>query len=140
MSKKRVHELAKEYGLENKDVLQALQQAGMSVKTHSSSVYEDEARAILDRRGGSPVVAADAGGVKPRGPGLRIVKKKKVDAVDAQESHGFDSTLEDAEGHEEGAEMTMAPEDEAPHAEPAVEPAADHDELRVEPATHAEDN
>ena len=52
MSKVRVHELAKEFGLENKEAIQRLQQGGLSVKTHSSSVYEDEARAIQILLGG----------------------------------------------------------------------------------------
>ena len=49
MGKKRVHELAKEYGLDTKDVLAKLQAAGVDVKSHSSSVYEEEARAVLGK-------------------------------------------------------------------------------------------
>ncbi len=47
MAKKRVHELAKELGLDNKEALERLQAAGIDVKSHSSSVHEDEAKAVL---------------------------------------------------------------------------------------------
>jgi translation initiation factor IF-2 len=89
MGKKRVHELAKELGLDNKEVLDKLQAAGLDVKSHSSSVYEDEARAVL----GKPKVAEPppAAAVGPRRPGMMIVKRKK-----------------DAEGEE--ASATGAPE------------------------------
>jgi translation initiation factor IF-2 len=43
MAKKRVHEIAKERGLESKEVLALLQKAGMEVTTASSSVDEAEA-------------------------------------------------------------------------------------------------
>lgn len=71
MGKKRVHELAKDYGLDNREVVQRLQAAGMSVKTHSSSVYEDEARAILDKFVEKPKA------VKKR-PGMTIVRKRQT--------------------------------------------------------------
>jgi translation initiation factor IF-2 len=45
--KKRVHEIAKERGLQAKDVLSRLQDAGVKVKAVSSSVDEDEARRVL---------------------------------------------------------------------------------------------
>ncbi|MEZ4273066.1 MAG: translation initiation factor IF-2 N-terminal domain-containing protein [Myxococcota bacterium] len=70
MVKKRVHELAKEYGLENKDAIKLLQQAGISVKTHSSSIHEDEARAILQKTS-KPEKPAP----KKR-PGMMIVRKR----------------------------------------------------------------
>ena len=34
MAKKRVHELAKEFGLENREVVQILTAAGIEAKTH----------------------------------------------------------------------------------------------------------
>ena len=55
MSKVRVHELAKEFDLENKEVIERLSAAGVEVKTHSSSVYADEARAILKLKGADQV-------------------------------------------------------------------------------------
>ncbi|MBP9650682.1 MAG: translation initiation factor IF-2 N-terminal domain-containing protein, partial [Syntrophaceae bacterium] len=35
MSKKRVHELAKELGLENKDLIAHLERLGITVKSHA---------------------------------------------------------------------------------------------------------
>ena len=68
MSKVRVHELAKEFDLENKEVIERLSAAGVEVKTHSSSVYADEARAILSK----PAQKA----AKPKRAGVMIVRKK----------------------------------------------------------------
>lgn len=73
MGKKRVHELAKEYQLENKEVIALLQAAGFSVKTHSSSVLEEEAAPILKKRGKKQ----EEKETKPaRRPGMMIVRKK----------------------------------------------------------------
>ena len=46
--KKRVHEIAKERGLTSKDVLAALQKAGVEAKAAASSVDEDVALKALD--------------------------------------------------------------------------------------------
>ncbi len=43
MAKTRIYELARELGLESKDVLARAQELGLEVKTASSSVDEDEA-------------------------------------------------------------------------------------------------
>ena len=44
IGKKRVYELAKEFGLRSKELLQILWDADMDVANHMSLVYEDEAR------------------------------------------------------------------------------------------------
>ena len=49
MSKVRVHELAKEFELENKKVIERLSAAGVEVKTHSSSFNAVDCRAILSK-------------------------------------------------------------------------------------------
>ena len=46
MAKIRVHELAKELGRENKDVLAALQKLGVEVKSHMSNVEDTEAEKV----------------------------------------------------------------------------------------------
>ena len=76
MSKKRVHELAKELGLDNREAVVALQAAGVQVKTHSSSVYEEEAMSVLKKVATPPPPAAPAVG---RRPGMMIVKKRAVE-------------------------------------------------------------
>ncbi len=47
MGKLRVHELAKKLGLSNQELLDKLNKAGMAVKTHSSTVDEQEAMKAL---------------------------------------------------------------------------------------------
>ncbi|PKN67216.1 MAG: translation initiation factor IF-2 [Deltaproteobacteria bacterium HGW-Deltaproteobacteria-12] len=46
MPKKRVYELAKELGLENKDLITHLERLGIIVKSHSSSLEDDEVERI----------------------------------------------------------------------------------------------
>ena len=46
MPKKRVYELAKELGLENKDLITDLEKIGITVKSHSSSLEDDEVERI----------------------------------------------------------------------------------------------
>jgi translation initiation factor IF-2 len=48
MPKKRVHELAKELNLENKDLIARLEKIGITVKSHSSSLEDDEVEKIKD--------------------------------------------------------------------------------------------
>jgi translation initiation factor IF-2 len=71
MSKKRVHEIAKEHGLSSKDLLEKLKAAGIEAKAAASSVDEDAALRALgvgasaaSSNGGghpSPAAAAPAG-------------------------------------------------------------------------------
>ena len=82
MSKKRVHELAKELGMENREAVQALQAAGVDVKTHSSSVYEEEAMGILRKAQGKDATPSAAS----RRPGMFIVKKKRDAEAEAAEA------------------------------------------------------
>src|SRR4051794_13504616 len=49
MGKIRVYELAKEMGLENQECVKRLVAAGFTVKSHSSTVDEDDARRALAR-------------------------------------------------------------------------------------------
>ncbi len=51
MAKKRVHEIAKEQNLSTKEVIEKLQQAGLSVKAAASAVDEREAKRILAGNG-----------------------------------------------------------------------------------------
>lgn len=62
MAKKRVHEIAKARGLTSKEVIAALQGAGIDVKAAASSVEEGDALAALDANGGD---GASAEAAKP---------------------------------------------------------------------------
>ena len=52
MSRKRVHEIAKQQGLTSKEVLAALNAAGIEATAAASSVEEEEALEALAARGG----------------------------------------------------------------------------------------
>ena len=111
MSKVRVHELAKEFDLENKEVIERLSAAGVEVKTHSSSVYADEARAILSK----PAQKA----AKPKRAGVMIVRKKpqvkKEEAEAAEPKKAVPPMIRKA---------AAKPEQAAPVEEAAPAPAA----------------
>ncbi|MBI5510280.1 MAG: translation initiation factor IF-2 [Deltaproteobacteria bacterium] len=77
MAKKRVHELAKEFGLDNREVVRLLQAAGIDAKTHSSSVYEEEARAVLSKTS-HKVEETPAPPPPQKRAGMMIVRKKKA--------------------------------------------------------------
>jgi translation initiation factor IF-2 len=62
MSKKRVHELAKEHGLSSKDLLEKLKAAGIEAKAAASSVDESAALKALGVSGaGAPAASNGAG-------------------------------------------------------------------------------
>jgi translation initiation factor IF-2 len=62
MSKKRVHEIAKEHGLSSKELLEKLQAAGVEAKAAASSVEETEALKAL---GASTSTPASSNGAPP---------------------------------------------------------------------------
>ncbi len=67
MSKKRVHEIAKEHGLSSKELLEKLKAAGVEAKAAASSV--DEAAALKALAGSAVAVPASAnGGSAPTAP------------------------------------------------------------------------
>ncbi|MQW22271.1 MULTISPECIES: translation initiation factor IF-2 [unclassified Lactococcus] len=72
--KKRINQIAKETGMSNMDLVNAAQALGMEVKSHSSSVSEDDAKKI--------VAKASQGGVKTapakQAPAKKNVKKEPV--------------------------------------------------------------
>ncbi|MFO0724823.1 MAG: translation initiation factor IF-2 [Myxococcota bacterium] len=49
MVKKRVHEVAKDLGYQNQDLIEKLRKLGFDVKTHSSTVDEDDVRRALKK-------------------------------------------------------------------------------------------
>lgn len=60
MSKKRINEIARETGISNKDLVAKAQELGLSVKSHSSSVDEGDAKRLLASFGGGTVKASPA--------------------------------------------------------------------------------
>ncbi len=67
MSRKRVHEIAKEQGLSSKELLEKLHAAGVEAKTASSSIEESAALSVLGNGGGAASTAtATATATPPR--------------------------------------------------------------------------
>jgi len=60
MSKKRVHEIAKEHGLSSKELLERLQAAGIAAKAAASSVEEGDALRVLSDNGAATTTTATA--------------------------------------------------------------------------------
>ncbi|MFZ2113634.1 MAG: translation initiation factor IF-2 N-terminal domain-containing protein, partial [Solirubrobacteraceae bacterium] len=65
MSKKRVHEIAKEHGLSSKELLARLQAAGVAAKAAASSVEEADALRVLGDNGASATATATTTATKP---------------------------------------------------------------------------
>ena len=77
MSKVRVHELAKEFELENKEVIQRLNAAEITAKTHSSSVDRTSWRAQF----------------------LRVLVKRKQDSSRASEGKKHEDPSNNSSGN-----------------------------------------
>src|SRR3954454_12745822 len=75
MTKKRVHEIAKEHGLTSKELLEKLAAAGVQAKAAASTVEESAALQALGLDGGasngSPNGAAAAAPAKPAKPAAK---------------------------------------------------------------------
>ncbi len=80
--KVRIYELSRDLGLENKDVLEAADKLSIAVKSHSSSISDDEAAAIrgLIKGNGKP---AAQGPVTPSEPPKAILSLKKAPTSDS---------------------------------------------------------
>ncbi|MCE5262041.1 MAG: translation initiation factor IF-2 [Deltaproteobacteria bacterium] len=98
MTKKRVYELAKEMGLENKELISRLEKIGIAVKSHSSTLEESdleriqaellapEAREVVEKRIKSTVirrraVRMPAEEAKPEEPVAEVQAKEEPPAV-----------------------------------------------------------
>ena len=115
MSKKRVHELAKqlkEHGIElsNQELVDRLHQLGFEVKSHSSSLDDDQAQAAFEKIVGEKKPKA----APPRaaGPGFVVRKKSTIPvpppapvAVVVQPEPEPEELEEPAQGVEEEAKL-----------------------------------
>ena len=72
MSKKRVHEIAKEHGLSSKELLEKLKAAGIEAKAAASSVEEDAALQVLGAA--APASSNGAPAAQPATQGVHMVK------------------------------------------------------------------
>src|SRR6267378_3040689 len=78
MAKKRVYELAKDLGLSNKEMVDWLKAHEYDVKSHSSSLEDDQAQAVTERFRGERVPKAAA--PKASASGV-VLRRKKADTL-----------------------------------------------------------
>ena len=117
MAKIRVHELAKELDVQNKDILSFLQGKGVEAKAAQSSVDEDAARLVRKAfGGGAPSGDAKAAAPSKREPEKEPLRKPGAEAKakepsrkpegEARESPGQPSSGRGPGGPEAGREGT----------------------------------
>ena len=122
MSKKRVHELAKqlkEHGIElsNQELVDRLHQLGFEVKSHSSSLDDDQAQAAFEKIVGEKKPKAPA--PRAAGPGFVVRKKSTIPVPPVVAAPA------PVAAHPEPVEEQAPAEEEAPAGEPAFEPAGE---------------
>src|ERR671934_1207615 len=78
MAKKRVYELAKDLGLSNKEMVDWLKAHEYDIKSHSSSLEDDQAQAVMEKILGERVPKAAA--PKPSASGV-VLRRKKADTL-----------------------------------------------------------
>ena len=130
MGKTRVYELAQKLGLENKEMLEKLQEAGVTAKTHMSFLEEDDLRKF--EAASAPVQEKIE--EERINPGIIRRRRKEVpQAAQADSPEG----AEPAEAEVQGAEVVVpAPAEKSPAKEPfAEEPSAPSVPVKEEPPT-----
>src|SRR5690242_12221473 len=85
MAKKRVYELAKDLGLSNKEMVEWLHSHEYDVKSHSSSLEDDQAQAVIEKFKGEKAPKAPA--PKPSGSGVVLRRKRADTAAEAEHEH-----------------------------------------------------
>src|SRR2546421_7169048 len=116
MAKKRVYELAKDLGLSNKEMVDWLKSHEYDVKSHSSSLEDDQALAVTEKILGerSPRPAAP----KPPSSGV-VLRRKKADTLGP-------------DGQPLGEHFEPPPPPPPPVVEVRAEPPAPAPEIRPE--------
>jgi translation initiation factor IF-2 len=125
MSKKRVHELGKalkEHGIElsNQELVEKLHALGYDVKSHSSSLEDDQAQAALERilSEKKPKPAA------PRAPGPGFVVRKRAHVEPAPAPAPAPPSVQAVPTPVPALEPEMAAEEAQPALEPETAPVA----------------
>ncbi len=148
MAKKRVHELAKELGLENKDLIAHLERLGIMVKSHASTLEDHEIekikedlqakspRQIVEERIKTTVIRRRA----IRAPLEEVSAEEALDEneekpVTEKAAPDVETKKEPAPAPSEVSEVKKAKE--GPHVAPSVSAHAAED-TKTEPAREAE--
>jgi translation initiation factor IF-2 len=123
MAKKRVYELAKDLGLSNKEMVDWLRAHEYDVKSHSSSLEDDQALAVLEKFRGEKVSRVEA--PKASGSGV-VLRRKKADTA-AEHEHAAAMAAQQAavaEPPRPPVEARRPPEPPPPAPEPRVQAVA----------------
>src|ERR1700704_2077500 len=83
MAKKRVYEPAKDLGLSNKEMVDWLRAHEYDIKSHSSSLEDDQALAVVEKFKGEKGAKVEP--PKPSGSGV-VLRRKKADTA-AEHEH-----------------------------------------------------
>ena len=123
MSKRRVHEIAKEAGVTSKELIAALQAAGVEVKAAASNVEEAEAKKVLASLGGKaeaqPAAANPKAASKPK-----AAPKPKAEAAPKAPEPKASKTAEKPKAAAKPAAEKPKAEAAPAAAKPAAKPAA----------------
>ena len=145
MGKRRIYEVAKELGMESKDLMKKLHDIGVDAKSHSSTVDEDDLKRAL--AGPAPKKPE-----LPRAPGMKLRKKADIPVPEPEviepEDDGRDQeqVVEQVAHHHEPEQPVRVPDSPQhehrpdprhdPRPEPRVEARQDdlptHDERTTE--------
>ena len=126
MAKIRVYELATKMGLDNKEVVEKLQQAGIEVKNHMSAVEEDVAQKFETEQAGRVVDAPEAE--------ENVEVKVKEERISSGLIRRRRKTVVKEEPVVEEPAAAEPPVEEPAVAEPPVEEPAVAEEVAVEAA------
>src|SRR5512137_191207 len=145
MSKTRVYELAKEFGIENKEFIAKLKTLGIAVKSHSSTLEDSEVervrrefaskgdKEVVEKRVKSTVIRRRAVRLPEAAPEVPAEKVEKVEKVEKEEKVATPEKEEKVEKPEKPLEPRA---EEAPEA--AAPPAVEKTPVKAEPAPKKE--
>src|SRR5436309_4339886 len=119
MAKKRVYELAKDLGLSNKEMVDWLRAHEYDVKSHSSSLEDDQAVAVLEKFKGEKVSRVEV--PKTSGSGV-VLRRKKADTAAEHEHAAALAAQAAAEPARPPVEVVRKPEPPPPAAVPEPKP------------------
>jgi translation initiation factor IF-2 len=110
MGKRRIYEAAKDLGIDSKELVKKLQEIGIEVKSHSSTVDEDDIKRALAKPVAKPAVG-------PKRPGMVVRKKADIPVEVAPPPEEESSSAQDEQGEEAYVERHESPQSEveAPH-------------------------
>ncbi|MFA6033104.1 MAG: translation initiation factor IF-2 N-terminal domain-containing protein, partial [Myxococcota bacterium] len=127
MGKKRVHELSKELGLDNKTIIEKLKKLGIEVASHSSTIDDVDASNLIQA-----VERERGGAAEKKGPARVIIRRRHEEPVQADVPHAVEPVEEPVQPAQAGEAHVepRAQEDVSGHvqvqaAAEAVEPVVE---------------